>query len=89
MVYMLNSLHHRSFTYIGKTTNARIRLYNHNSRHGSSTTEPYHLCPYAIMAYISGFDGNAELMLVIDRKWKILRDNLIREGENDPQVWAA
>lgn len=88
IVYMLNSLRRRSFIYIGKTNQPRRRLNNHNSGYGSSTTEPAHLKPFAIMAYITGFDGNNELMLACEEKWKLVRNRLMRNGNFDPRAWA-
>jgi predicted GIY-YIG superfamily endonuclease len=88
IVYMLNSLKRRSFTYIGKTKHPRSRLQNHNSGFGSSSTEPTHLRPFAVMAYITGFGGNDHLMLAAEQKWKRCRDDLIRNGEMDPKTWA-
>lgn len=88
IVYMLISLRRRSYVYIGKTFQPRIRLYNHNAGYGSSSTEPYYLRPFAVMAYISGFGDNGLLMLAIEREWKMCRDYLIGQGINDPRVWA-
>jgi predicted GIY-YIG superfamily endonuclease len=88
IVYMLNSMRRRAFVYIGKTNQPRRRLNNHNSGFGSSSTEPAHLRPYAIMAYISGFDGNNELMLACEEKWKHIRNNMIRDGIYDAKTWA-
>ena len=81
-----------TFMYIGtKTTQPRgVHLYNHNSGYGSTATEePYYLYPYhAVKAYITGFDGNEELMLAVEGMWKKLRDDFILNGENDPHEWA-
>lgn len=88
IVYMLLSLKCKSFCYIGKTRNPRSRLNNHNCGYGSSSTEPIHLRPFAVMAYICGFEGCDTMMLSIERKWKEVRDNLIVQGMNDPREWA-
>lgn len=88
IVYMLNSLRDRTYTYIGKTKNPRVRLYNHNAGFGSAGTEPIHLRPFAVMAYIAGFDGDDELMLSVERRWQEHRDTLMRQGVFDPRVWA-
>ena len=88
IVYMLISLRRRTFTYIGKTKHPRRRLQNHNSGYGASATEPCHLRPFAVMAYIAGFDGNDELMLAAENKWKFVRDELIRSGDLCAKSWA-
>ena len=42
------------------------------------------------MAYICGFDGqnSKELRLYIERQWKIKRDQMQRDGIQDPRLWA-
>ena len=87
-VYMLLSMKDRNFTYIGKTFSIRTRIKQHNSGIGSTSTEPMHLRPYALFAYICGFNKNNDLMLYIERVWKEKRDQLIRNGVNDPKAWA-
>jgi len=88
IVYMLNSLRRRSYIYIGKTLTPRTRLNNHNSGYGATATEPCYLRPFAVMAYIAGFDGNNELMLAAENKWKVIRNQLIHRGEDDAREWA-
>ena len=69
-VYMLLSIKDQNFTYIGKMNNIRTRIRQHNSGLGSISTEPLHLRPYALFAYICGFDSNNVLMFYIERLWK-------------------
>ena len=57
-VYMFVSITDPLFVYIGETKCIRIRLKNHNSAHGSSTTTPLGLQLYAVVAYNCRFDGN-------------------------------
>ena len=87
-VYMLLSLRDNSFTYIGKTMNIRKRIQQHNAGVGSSSTEPIHLRPYALAAYISGFDSRNDLLCYIETKWKQKRDRLIRNGNHDVKAWS-
>ena len=87
-VYMLLSIKDQNFTYIGKTKNIRTRIRQHNSGIGSISTEPLHLRPYALFAYICGFDSNNDLMFYIERIWKQKRDQLIINGINDIKAWA-
>ena len=44
------------FTYIGKTKYICTRIQQNNSGVGSVATGPLQLCPYALLAYICGFE---------------------------------
>ena len=54
---MLVSIKDLNFTYIGKTMSIRNRIQRHNSGVLSVSIEPLHLWPYALFAYICGFDS--------------------------------
>jgi hypothetical protein len=41
-----------------------------------------------MMGYICGFGGNTDLMLSIEEIWKLRRNELRRDGINDPRLWA-
>ena len=66
----------------------RNRIQQHNSGSGASSTEPSYLRPFAVIAYICGFDGQRPLREYIERKWKERRDELIMSGIEDPKQWA-
>ena len=83
-VYMLISMKDKSFIYIGKTKSLRKRIKKHNSGIGSVSTEPLNLRPYALLAYICGFDLRDELMSYVEQTWKLKRDNLIRNCCSNP-----
>ena len=87
-VYMLISIKDINFTYIGKTMCIRTRIQQHNSGVGSMSTQPPHLCPYALFAYICGFNGRNDLLFYIERIWKEKRDQLIRNGIDNAKSWA-
>ena len=87
-VYMLSSLRRRDYTYIGTSNCIRTRIVEHNSGYGSRSTEDYRLRPFAMMAYICGFGCDRPLMYSIEAKWKRRRDQLRREGNDDPRDWA-
>ena len=93
-VYMLISLRHPNFTYIGTTLCLRNRLQAHNCGHGAAETTPMYLRPFALFAYICGFNDNCSidnkksLRYTIEKKWKEKRDWLIRNGFNDKYLWA-
>ena len=85
---MLLSIKDQRYTYIGKTNNIRTRIQQHNSGVGSISTEPLHLRPYVLFAYICGFESNNDLMFYVEQIWKQKRDRLIRNGVNDIKAWA-
>jgi predicted GIY-YIG superfamily endonuclease len=87
-VYMLLSMRNQQFTYIGKTDSIRRRIREHNTGVGSVSTEPTHLRPYALFAYICGANCNDGLLLYLERQWKIKRDRLIANRVNDVKEWA-
>ena len=87
-VYMLLSLDYKTFVYIGMTISIRNRIKQHDSGVGSVSTEPLHLRPYALLAYICGFDLWTEYMQYIEQRCKFERDKLIKRGINGPISWA-
>ena len=87
-VYFLVSIRRQTYSYIGETNCIRERLKQHNSGYGSSSTEPSYLRPFAVIAYICGFNGERTLRRHIEQKWKERRDILIQNGINDPRQWA-
>ena len=87
-VYMLISLRSKDFFYIGKTRDLNQRLRSHQSGHGSYSTMPAHLRPYAYYAYICGFNEDESLMFYIERQWKETIQRLKNRACNDPREWA-
>jgi hypothetical protein len=80
-VYMLISLRIRTFTYIGTTKCLSSRLRAHNAGYGATSTEPTHLRPYALLAYVCGFGGGrTDLRFYIENKWKEKRDDVLGQG---------
>ena len=65
-VYMLMSVNDHNFSYTGKTLSIRRRIQQHNSGVGSVSTEPLHLQPFALFAYICGFDSKNDLLFYIE-----------------------
>ena len=87
-VYFLISIKSKDYTYIGEYNCIVSRLYNHNCGHGSSSTTPSHIRPFAILGLIYGFDGgNRSLRNLIELNWKLKRDYLICNGSTDPISW--
>ncbi len=74
--------------YIEQTQCLSQRLMQHNSGHGSNSTEDIRYRPWAIAGYICGLSH----MLKIDRErlehnWKIRVQNLSARGINDTPSW--
>jgi predicted GIY-YIG superfamily endonuclease len=74
--YILVSLKDMRTTYIGQTKRLVQRLHEHNSRYGSQGTSDYRLRPWALLAYVTGFDENVRMRLAFEQQWKQRRDNL-------------
>lgn len=81
-VYMLVSVRSSSFSYIGETNNIGVRLNQHNQGYGSQTTCNPSLRPYALFAYVCGFEGNKKLMKDFEFTWKCRRDHERMNGMN-------
>ena len=86
-VYMLISLRHPNFAYIGETICIRSRIQMHNSGHGARATTPVYLRPFALFAYICGFSSTSrsDLRFYVEQQWKVKRDHLITQGINNPK----
>ena len=69
-VYMLISIKDMNFIHIGKTMCIRTRIQQHNSDDGSMSTQPPHLRPYALFAYICGVNSRNDLLFYLERIWK-------------------
>ena len=87
-VYFLVSLRDPAFTYIGMTNDINRRLQQHNSGNGSSSTVPLRLRPYALFAYICGFECNTTLLSYVESQWKIKRNRLRDSGILCQKQWA-
>lgn len=87
-VYSLISLRDPSFSYIGKTMDINRRLQQHNSGNDSSSTAPQRLRPYAIFAYICGFEHDKTLLSCVEFVWKEKRDRLCNSGIQCQKQWA-
>ena len=87
-VYMLVSMKNFNFSYIGQTHSISKRIQAHNTGVGSVSTEPLHLRPYALFAYICGFNCRFDVLEYMETQWKVKRDRLIRSGVNDLKAWA-
>lgn len=48
----------KTTSYIGETGNLAMRLTQHNQARGARATRDSHLIPWALMGFVSGFEGN-------------------------------
>ena len=88
-VYMLVSIRHPDFAYIGTTKCLRSRLVLHNSGVGAIETAPAHLRPFGLYAYVCGFGGQrSDLRYNIETRWKQECNFLKERGIEDPRMWA-
>ena len=87
-VYMLISIRNKKAIYIGETKCLRTRLRQHNSGHGSHSTDVESLRPFRVFAYVCGFDGNSKIRLKLEELWKRNRDQKLRQRVNDPRELA-
>ena len=88
IVYMLISVRNHNYTYIGMTSNIAVRLQQHNSGNGHAFTTPTRLRPWALFAYITGFDGDRRKMFSIERRWKTRRQEERERGISCPKQIA-
>jgi predicted GIY-YIG superfamily endonuclease len=71
--YILVSCRDTSVTYIGETSNLPARIDAHNSGHGSHQTHSEYLRPWAVLAYVVGFEGSVAKRKAFESQWKNLR----------------
>ena len=88
-VYFIVSVTDPSFSYIGQSLCLKTRLQRHNSGSGSLATSPARLRPFALYAYICGFDCNKNLMLTVESSWQSKRNTLISHGVTDRKQLAT
>jgi predicted GIY-YIG superfamily endonuclease len=62
-------------SYIGETNNLAHRFAVHNQRNGATTTKDIALIPWALLGYVTGFEGNERSERQrFETAWKGLRD---------------
>jgi len=65
----LVSLRDLNFTYIGSTNDLGRRWDEHNKGFGAEQTAPITLRPYAILAYVTGFDKDESKYVRFENRW--------------------
>lgn len=77
-VYMLVSTKMPSCVYIGSTKCLIKRWRQHNSGYGSKQTQSIKFRPWAILAFIIGFDGDSASYLHVEDRWLALKEDHMR-----------
>ena len=78
--YILLSLQQQGTIYIGQTLHLGTRLAQHNSGFGGKQTSPAHLRPWALLAYVAGFQQNRQNMLSFESDWKTRAQAIVAQG---------
>ena len=87
-IYCLISKQYHDEIYIGQTQCLSQRLINHNSGHGSYSTNSIQKRPWAVAAYICGLSHlSQDDRLSMERRWKDLIEDLKTRGYNDALSW--
>lgn len=79
-VYLLISVSHPAFTYVGQTDSINRRLVEHNSGHGSEATAPTMYLPYHIAAYMITPNLSQSARMSLEARWQRLNDLAHRQG---------
>ena len=88
-VYLLISLKNPDHTFFGETICLRTRIQKHNSGYGADGMNTVELRPFAILAYICGFNGDKHLRQHVCNHWMEKKyDLLMNDGVSDPHQWA-
>ena len=87
-VYLLVSTVDLKFLYIGSCFNLIARYSSHNSGFGSLQTAPASLRPWAILAYVSGFEGHRRNFLDFERRWIARKIALQRQNSSQFSIEA-
>ena len=83
------SLKHKDYAFFGKTICIRKRIMSHNSGYSTIRGEnTSRLCPFAVMAYICGFNADRELQKHIRSEWEDKKNELCLNGIMEPREWA-
>jgi predicted GIY-YIG superfamily endonuclease len=75
--YLLVSLKNHRITYIGQTRRALARrLSEHNSGSGALSTREHTLRPWALLAFVTGFDADVDSLKLFETMWETRRLSL-------------
>jgi predicted GIY-YIG superfamily endonuclease len=85
-VYIIMSTKDPSFIYIGSTKNLYIRFSQHNSGVAALQTAPASLRPWALLAYVSGFEGNSSDYVQFENEWIQAKLNYMRSDRHHKSI---
>lgn len=85
-VYILISTVNLVSTYIGSTANLVERLKDHNSGYGGRQTAPSSLRPWAILAYVTGFDADEASYKTFETLWLAAKNRYVTDPTLQPSV---
>lgn len=68
-VYLLVSTKNLNTTYIGSSENLLKRWKQHNSGFAAKQTRAVRLRPWAVLAYVVGFDGDKNRFVELENRW--------------------
>jgi hypothetical protein len=85
--YLLVSTKNFNITYIGQTMrHLGTRLHEHNSGAGALSTRDQTLRPWGLLAFVTGFDGDVNLLKAFESLWEARRFSLFREHRADLSI---
>ena len=87
-VYLLISTVDLQFLCIGSCYNLIARYSSHNTGFGSFQTAPASLRPWAILCYVSGFEGQRRHFLDFERRWIAQKVALQRQPHSQASIEA-
>ena len=76
-VYILVSTRNTNYVYIGSCKCLHTRFRQHNSGHGALQTGSATLRPWALLGFVSGFQGNDAIRLQFENRWINEKNNLM------------
>ena len=79
-VYFVVSLSNIGYTYVGETSSLARRIKQHNSGSNGAIGTPSYNRPYALFAYVCGFNCQKNIQIYVEAQWKIQRDRLMDRG---------
>ena len=79
-VYLIVTVRNKRAYYIGETMCLKTRLRQHNSGSGTFFTNKIGRRPWALFAYITGFDKKRNLMKSVENSWQKLCHDAVSDG---------
>ncbi len=84
--YILVSRRDPNVVYIGSSKNLIKRFEQHNQGTGALQTQEVSLRPWALLAYIAGFDGDVDDARLFENEWIFSKNNYVNDPIIKPSV---